>query len=75
MKSLVDQLVKFSKLPLIGIGASSSCKGQIVVTEDILGMTEFDSKFTKKYFDFFELTQQSLKKFTNDVNTKKKISQ
>ena len=71
LKSLVDQLVKFSKLPLIGIGASSSCKGQIVVTEDILGMTEFDSKFTKKYFDFFELTQQSLKKFTNDVNTKK----
>ncbi len=71
LKSLVDQLVKFSELPLIGIGASSTCKGQIVVTEDILGMTEFDSKFTKKYFDFFELTQKSLKKFTNDVNTKK----
>ena len=49
----MSRVIQKTDLPLIGIGASSKCLGQILVTEDILGMTEFDSKFTKKYFDFF----------------------
>ena len=71
IKSLVDNLIKHTKLPLIGIGASSCCKGQIIVTEDILGMTEFNSKFAKKYFDFFKSSEKSLKKFSDDVRNKK----
>ena len=71
VKSLVDDLINHTKLPLIGIGASSRCNGQIIVTEDILGMTEFNSKFSKKYFDFFKSSEESLKSFSDDVRSKK----
>ncbi len=38
LKKVVDELIKVSDLPIIGIGASECCRGQIIVTEDILGM-------------------------------------
>ncbi len=71
MKNLVDELVKYSKIPIIGIGASTECKGQIIVTEDILGMTTFSSKFSQKYFDFLTKAKRPIKKFTEDVRNKK----
>jgi len=71
IKSLVDEVIDLSNLPIIGIGASSRCKGQIVVTEDILGMTEFNSKFLKKYLEFIKIASKSIKEFTNDVKNKK----
>ena len=70
-KDLVDDLIGSTKIPLIGIGASSRCKGQIIVTEDILGMTEFSSKFSKKYFEFTKNCKKAIKKFTDDVKKKK----
>ena len=36
-------------IPTIGIGSSSFCDGQILVTDDILGMSGFYPKFVKKY--------------------------
>ncbi len=71
VKSLVDDLTRSSDLPLIGIGASSTCMGQIIVTEDILGMTEFNSKFSKRYFQFILEARKALKKFASDVKNKK----
>ncbi len=70
-RSVVEQLIKISKIPLIGIGASPNCAGQIVVTEDILGMTKFSARFSKKYFDFFKEAEKSLKKYSDDIKNKK----
>ncbi len=69
-KSLVDDLIDSAKIPIIGIGASEKCNGQIIVTEDILGMTNFSSKFTEKYFEFLKKAQKPLEKFVKDVNNK-----
>ncbi len=71
LKSIVDELINTTNLPLIGIGASSSCVGQIIVTEDILGMTEFNSRFSKRYFQFSSEARKAIKKFTLDVKNKK----
>jgi len=66
-KSLVDEAVQKFDLPIIGIGASEKCRGQIIVTEDILGMTNFKSKFLKKYLNFFPFAKKALRKFSDDV--------
>lgn len=71
VKKLVDDLIGFTKLPLIGIGASSKCKGQIIVTEDILGMTGFNAKFSTKYFNFLKEANKSIKEFAIDVKKNK----
>ena len=67
IKKIVDELVEFSDLPIIGIGASECCRGQIIVTEDILGMTELKAKFSKKYLNFFPLAKRAVKKFSLEV--------
>ncbi|PPR43433.1 MAG: 3-methyl-2-oxobutanoate hydroxymethyltransferase [Alphaproteobacteria bacterium MarineAlpha8_Bin1] len=71
LKPIVDELIKNVNIPTIGIGASDRCDGQILVTEDLLGMTNFHSKFIKKYSKLDKLIEFSVKSFCNDVNKKK----
>ena len=71
VESIVKDLVKKSTIPLIGIGASPSCDGQILVTEDLLGISGFDSKFLKKYAEISVIIEKSLERFSNDVRKKK----
>ena len=54
-----------------GIGASANCSGQILVTEDILGLTNFNAKFVKKYIDLNKKIKSSIRKFSIDVKSKK----
>ena len=55
------------KIPTIGIGSSSYCDGQILVTDDMLGLTESKIKFVKKYIDLKKNIRQAVKKFKLDV--------
>ena len=38
-------------MPIIGIGASAECDGQVLVTEDMLGLFERTPRFVKRYDD------------------------
>ena len=42
-----------------------------MVTEDILDMTKFNSKFSKKYFEFFKKARNSIQKYSDEVRKKK----
>ena len=46
---LADRITKAIPIPTIGIGASPSCDGQILVMEDMLGLSPHVPKFVKKF--------------------------
>ena len=55
------------KIPTIGIGSSSNCDGQILVTDDMLGISGFYPKFVKKYVKLDRIIEKAVKKYTREV--------
>ncbi len=64
-KKITDSL----KIPTIGIGSSNYCDGQILVTDDMLGLSGFYPKFVKKYANLEKVIDQSVKKFNKEVKS------
>ena len=58
-------------IPTIGIGSSSYCDGQILVTDDMLGFSGFYPKFVKKYVNLNRIIEKAVKKYTRDVKLSK----
>ena len=58
-------------IPTIGIGASKYCDGQILVTDDIIGLSDFRPRFVKKYSDIKKVIEKSVKNYCSDVKKKK----
>ena len=48
-------------IPTIGIGSSSYCDGQILVTDDMLGLSGFNPKFVKKYVSLNRIIEKAVK--------------
>ena len=55
------------KIPTIGIGSSIYCDGQILVTDDMLGISGFYPKFVKKYANLTGIIEKAVKKYTKDI--------
>lgn len=66
-----DKIMSISKIPVIGIGASKSCDGQILVLEDVLGIFDKVPKFVKKYANLKLQIKKAIKKYSNDVRNRK----
>lgn len=60
-------------VPTIGIGASAACDGQILVTEDMLGLTGGGKKpkFVKSYADLSPAMEEAVKQYAGEVRTRK----
>ena len=58
------------KIPTIGIGSSTYCDGQILVTDDMLGLSGFYPKFVKKYINLNTVIEKAVKKYSKEVKTK-----
>ena len=54
-------ITKELTIPTIGIGSSSHCDGQILVTDDMLGISGFYPKFVKKYLNLNRLIEKAVK--------------
>ena len=63
-------ITKLLKIPTIGIGSSSYCDGQILVTDDILGLSGFYPKFVKKYINLNTVIEKAVKKYSKDVKNR-----
>ena len=68
---LARHITNLIKIPTIGIGSSNNCDGQILVIDDILGLTESKMKFVKKYADVKKIIAFGAKKFKKEVKSKK----
>ena len=66
-RKLSQEITKTIKIPTIGIGSSEYCDGQILVTDDILGLTNSKMKFVKKYINLKKNVRNAAKKFQTDV--------
>ena len=55
------------KIPTIGIGSSKYCDGQVLVTDDILGLSGFYPKFVKKYANLDQIIKSAVKNFKKEV--------
>ena len=64
-------VTKNISIPTIGIGSSSHCDGQILVTDDMLGISGFYPKFVKKYASLDSTIEKAVKKYTRDVKLNK----
>ncbi len=69
--TVVDKIQSLSSTITIGIGASKKCNGQILVTEDLLGMFEHTPRFVKKYSNIKKIIEQSVRKYSKEVIERK----
>lgn len=65
---LARRISDFSPMPTIGIGASPACDGQVLVTEDLLGLGGAQApRFVKQYVDAGALLSQAFECFASEV--------
>ena len=71
LESLARKITKEISVPTIGIGASKHCDGQILVSDDMLGMSNYYPKFVKKYSSISNIIEKSVKAYCKDVKLRK----
>ncbi len=64
---LADEITKMVKAPTIGIGASPQCDGQILVTDDMLGLFDWTPKFVRRYGNLREVITNAVEGYASDV--------
>ena len=67
VSSVSKKITKSLKIPTIGIGSSIYCDGQILVTDDLIGISGFKPKFVKKYINLKKILEKTFIKFKLDV--------
>lgn len=63
-------LTKTLEIPTIGIGASAKCDGQVLVTEDMLGMFERVPRFVKRYNDMAGMIDKTVETYAEEVRAR-----
>ena len=69
--SLAKEITKTIKVPTIGIGASVHCDGQVLVTDDLIGLNKMKARFVKRYSNIKKQINNATLKFKKDVITRK----
>ncbi len=63
-------LTQALEIPTIGIGASARCDGQVLVTEDMLGMFERVPRFVKRYESIAETISGAAQSYAAEVRSR-----
>ncbi len=72
MEPVAREITQVVSIPTIGIGASVECDGQVLVTEDLLGLfSDFTPKFVKKYAELGKAISEAVAKYSADVKARR----
>jgi len=71
VKDLAKKITKIVPVPTIGIGSSKFCDGQVLVTDDILGLSDLSPKFVKRYSNIKKTIKKSVKNYVKDVKLRR----
>ena len=71
VESLAKKITNCVAVPTIGIGASKYCDGQVLVTDDMIGLSNFHPKFVKKYSNVKKIIEKSVKNYCSDVKRRR----
>jgi 3-methyl-2-oxobutanoate hydroxymethyltransferase len=66
---LADEITQKVAAPTIGIGASPKCDGQILVTDDMIGLFEWTPKFVRRYGNLHDVVSQAAQRYAADVRS------
>jgi 3-methyl-2-oxobutanoate hydroxymethyltransferase len=67
---LAARITRQIPIPTIGIGASASCDGQILVLEDMLGLSPRVPKFVKRFAELGAAIETAVKAYTGEVRAR-----
>ena len=68
---LAKKITEYLKIPTIGIGSSVNCDGQVLVIDDLLGLSQSKFKFVKKYVNMNQIINSAVKKYKSEILKKK----
>ncbi len=69
-EDLAQEITRTVSAPTIGIGASAACDGQILVTDDMLGLFDWTPKFVRRYADLRRLVGDAIASYAADVRAR-----
>jgi 3-methyl-2-oxobutanoate hydroxymethyltransferase len=69
-EGLAREITNAVNVPTIGIGASAGCDGQILVTDDMLGLFDWTPKFVRRYANLREEITQAVQSYADDVRAR-----
>ncbi|WP_084396831.1 3-methyl-2-oxobutanoate hydroxymethyltransferase [Henriciella aquimarina] len=70
-EDLADEITRQVSCPTIGIGASASCDGQVLVLQDMLGYFDWTPKFVRTYHDMRTEIGKAAQSYAADVRARR----
>jgi 3-methyl-2-oxobutanoate hydroxymethyltransferase len=70
-EGLAREITAAIEVPTIGIGASAGCDGQILVTDDMLGLFDWTPKFVRRYADLRAEIGKAVAGYADDVRQRR----
>ncbi len=67
---LARKITETIAIPTIGIGASPACDGQVLVLEDMLGLSARVPKFVRRYGELGPMIEAAIQGYANDVRSR-----
>ena len=70
MEGIANDITRSVSCPIIGIGASAECDGQVLVIDDMLGMFERTPRFVKRYDDLAARISEAARTYADEVRSR-----